>query len=100
MLILLGLTQPWRSALPTQVIRARVCDWAIEGKGGAVGFREWKRKEEGGGRRWRDSWWKEDGAETHDLEKPKEARDLIPGEPSRTVLNLANLGMQLINIVN
>ena len=32
----------------TGQIKARACDWAVEGKGGAGGFRE--GREEGGGR--------------------------------------------------
>jgi hypothetical protein len=39
----------------TGPIKARACDWALEGKGGAGGFREWgkrgklRRKDGGGG---------------------------------------------------
>ena len=34
----------------TGQIKARACDWAVEGKGGAGGFREWEQvgdREEG-----------------------------------------------------
>jgi hypothetical protein len=61
-----------------------VCDWAVEGKGGAGGFREEEeRKEEKGSEemeedrgRGRKRRWKEDGAEPHGLEKLQVARGL------------------------
>jgi hypothetical protein len=37
----------------TSKIKARTCDWVVEGKGGAVSFREGKR----GGRK--QKWWRE-----------------------------------------
>jgi hypothetical protein len=43
--------------------------------------------------------WKEDGAELHGLEKPQVARDLIAGEYSSVVVDLPNLGIQIINII-
>jgi hypothetical protein len=59
------------SLLPnlTGQIKAKACDWGVEGKGGTGGFREGKEEEE-----------EEDGVEPHDLEKPQVARDLIAGE--------------------
>lgn len=67
-------------------IKARACDWVVEGKCVAGGFREEEeRKEE---RRWGDGGdggrcrkrWKEDGAEPRGLEKPQAARDLPAGD--------------------
>lgn len=42
--------------------KARACDWALEGRGGAGGFREGRKGKERKRR-------KEDGAEPHGLEK-------------------------------
>jgi hypothetical protein len=53
----------------TGQIKASACDWAVE----AGGLREWRKG------RWRKRW-KEDGAETHGLEKLQVARDLAAGE--------------------
>ena len=49
----------------TGQIKARACDWAMEGEGGTGGIRE-KRGERGEEKRRR---YKEDGAEPHGLEK-------------------------------
>ena len=51
----------------TGQIKARACDWAVEGKGANGGFKEWgkSRKEEDRQRK----RWKEDGAEPHGPEK-------------------------------
>jgi hypothetical protein len=46
-----------------------------------------------------DELWKEDGAEPHGLEKPQVARDRIAGEEISVVVDLPNLGIQLINII-
>jgi hypothetical protein len=43
--------------------------------------------------------WKEDEAEPCGLEKLQVTRDLIAGEWSTVVVDLPNLGMQLINII-
>ena len=69
----------------TGQIKAKACDWAVEGKGKAESFRERERK---GERTMRDWGWKErmeeeeleDGADPHGLEEPQLARDLTDGE--------------------
>jgi hypothetical protein len=48
---------------------------------------------------WRKKSWKKDGAEPHSLEKPQVARDLTAGELISIVVDLPNLGIQLINII-
>ena len=58
----------------TGQIKARACDWAVEGKGGAGGFREGERE------RKRKRRWKEGEAKLHGLEEPQVARSLIAGE--------------------
>lgn len=65
------------------------------------GWRERKETEEKGSDigRWRKTRWKEDGTELHALEKPQVARDLTTGEWSRIMVNLFDLGVQLINII-
>ena len=47
----------------TGQIKARACDWAVEGKGGAGGFREGKERDEesgerGGGRKMDHMVWR------------------------------------------
>ena len=54
-------------------IKARACDWAMEEKGGAEGFREWGKSRE-------LEREKGDGAEAPDPEKLQVARGLIAGE--------------------
>ena len=62
-------------------------------------------KEEGETRRWRrerrtrKKRWKEDGTEPRGLEEPQVARDFMAGEESSVVVDLPNLGVQLINIM-
>jgi len=78
----------------TGQIKARACDWAAEGKGGAGGFREGeeergergKETEEDGGR-WRKRTRKALEQSHNGLEKPQ-VQGISP-----------NLGVQLINIV-
>lgn len=41
----------------------------------------------------------EDGAQPHGLEEPHVSRDLIAGEQRSAVVNLPNLGGQLINVI-
>jgi hypothetical protein len=68
----------------TGQIKARAFDWAAEGKGGVLesGGRERIEEEEVAGR------WSP--------EKRQVARDLVAGEWSSVVVNLLNIGMQLI----
>lgn len=61
----------------TGQIKARDCDWTMEGEGGAGGCREGEG-EEGEARRQRKRW-KEDGVEPRGPKKPQVARDLIVG---------------------
>lgn len=81
------------SLLPilTDEIKTRALYWAVEEKGGAGGFREWRKKD-------REELWEEDGAEPCGLEKPQAARDLRAGKQISVVVDLPNLGVQLINI--
>ena len=79
---------------------------AVEGKGGAGGFREGEtgrkrgRQGDGGDRGiQRKRKWKEDETEPHGLEKLQVARDLIAGEENCVVVNVPNLGVQRINII-
>ena len=46
---------------------------------------------------WR-RWWKESRAEARGLEKPQVIRDLIDGEDGSVVVDLPNLGAQLVFI--
>ena len=73
----------------TGQIKARACDWAVEGKGGAGGFREWEKRGKEGGRRQRKRRWKEDEAEPHGLWRPQVARDLIGREELSLLVVLA-----------
>ena len=52
-------------------------------------LREWMKKD--GGER-----WKEDGAEPRGMEKLQVTRDLVAGEQISVVVDLPNLGIQLI----
>jgi hypothetical protein len=79
----------------TGQIKAKACDWAVEGKGGSGGFREWEKR----GKETEEEEVEGDGAGPHGLEKPQVAKDLRAGEWSSVVVYLPNLGMQLINIV-
>ena len=56
-------------------------------------MRRWRIK------RQRKRQWKEDGAEPQGLEKWEVARDLKAGKQSSVVVDLPNLGVQLINII-
>lgn len=53
---------------------------------------EWRKKD-------REELWEEDGAEPCGLEKSQVARDLIAGKQISVVVDLPNLGVQLINII-
>ena len=44
---------------------------------------------------WR-RWWKESRAEARGLEKPQVIRDLIDGEDGSIVVDLPNVGVQLV----
>jgi hypothetical protein len=59
----------------TSQVKATACDWSLEGKGGARGFRELEKSRDEGGRRQSKRMWKEDGAEPHGTEKPQVARE-------------------------
>ena len=65
-------------------------------EGGAEKFGGEKGK--GRGQRSRRRW-KESRAEVHGLEKPQVIRDLKDGEYSSVVVDLPNLGMQLVFIL-
>ena len=59
----------------TGQIKARACDWAVEGKGGAGSLRGEREEGGGGDKEIEEVWkrrWEEDGAEP---EKPQIARD-------------------------
>ena len=86
-----------RLPILTGQMKAGACDWAVEGKGGTEGFREWGKT--GKKRRQKKRRGKEDGAESDGLEQPQVARDLLAGEQSSVVINPPNLGVQLINIL-
>ena len=60
----------------TGQIKARACDWAVEGKG----VKEWRKGEEAEEEGQRKKRWKESGREPHGLEKPQVARGVIAVE--------------------
>jgi hypothetical protein len=68
-------------------------------------WEEEDRKEEGGrgkkreGGRLKRRRWKENGAKARGLEKRQVLRDLIAGEYSSVVVDLPNLGTQLVFIL-
>ena len=66
----------------TGQIKARACDWAVEGKGGAGGFKEEEKRvrHREDRRRQRKRRWKEDKAKPHGLENPQETSALIAGK--------------------
>jgi hypothetical protein len=77
--------------LPTLTckIKARASGWAVEGKVELKSLGEkWGREER----------WKENGGEVCDLEKPQVIRDPIDGEYSSVMVDLTNLGVQLVFI--
>lgn len=80
----------------TGQIKARACDWAVEGKGGAGGFREEEEKKE---ERKTEEEEVEDGIVPRGLEKPQVTRDLIDGRQSSVAVNVPNLAVQLVNAV-
>lgn len=41
-------------------IMARACDWKVEEKGGAGGFKAWGKRRKERGRRWRKNRWEKD----------------------------------------
>jgi hypothetical protein len=57
-----------------------------------------RRRRSGGGTE-EEERWKESGAEACGLEKPQLKRSLIDGEDGSVVLNLPNLGAQLVFIL-
>jgi hypothetical protein len=79
------------------------------------GAESWEREEGGGGERrrrsgrekkedgresgWRRRRWKESRAEVHDLEKPQVLRGLIDGKNGSVVVDLPNLGVQVVFIL-
>ena len=80
--------------IPTLIckIQARLCDWAVEEK---VELKVWeiRRREK---RRQQRRRWKESGAEICGLEKLQVIRGLIDGEDNSVVVDLPNLGVQLV----
>ena len=71
----------------TGQIKAKACDWAVEGKDGAGSFREGERgrkkgiwQDRGERGRWWKRRWKEDGAESYGLEEWQVAKDFIAGK--------------------
>jgi hypothetical protein len=64
----------WTSPMLTGQTKVRVCDWAVERKGGAGGFREEGERETGRKKRWKE------GVEPCGLEELHIARDLIAVE--------------------
>ena len=65
----------------TGQIKARACDWAVEGKAGQEVLKKREKEEDGG---WREKKMGEeeleDGAAPHGLAEPQIARDFIAGQ--------------------
>lgn len=77
------------SPSPTGQIKSRAVDWTVEVYGGPGHIKEKTEEEE----------VEEEVKGRHDLEKHKVARGLIVRELISIVIDLSNLGIQIINII-
>ena len=73
----------------TGQIKARACDWAVEGKGGAGGFRE-ERKGKETEERWSRTTWPREATNNKGSHSCKQIS---------VIVDLPNLGLQVIHII-